>query len=109
LLVLAQDQWECPFIALLSDEIVKDEPGQTAVLDRLLDVMLIAVLRAWFARPEAEAPAWYRAQSDPIVGRALRIPTPPWARSPGRWATAARSRSAPRSSECAASARSNTA
>ena len=36
---------------LLADEIVKDEPGQEVVLDRLLDLLLIAVLRAWFARP----------------------------------------------------------
>ena len=67
---------------LLEDEIVKDEPGQEAVLDRLLDLLLIAVLRAWFARPEAEAPAWYRAQADPVVGQALRLlhnnPAHPW-------------------------------
>jgi len=30
-------------------------------------LLLIAVLRAWFTRPEAEAPAWYRSQGDPIV------------------------------------------
>jgi AraC-like DNA-binding protein len=82
LLSLAHDEWDCPLIPLLCDEVVKDEPGQTAVLDRLLDLLLIAVLRAWFARPEAEAPAWYRAQGDPIVGRALSImhnnPADPW-------------------------------
>ena len=41
-----------------------------------------AVLRAWFARPDAEAPAWYRANGDPVVGRALRLlhhnPSHPW-------------------------------
>ncbi len=82
LLSLADDQWDCPLIALLCDEVVKDEPGQTAVLDRLLDLLLIAALRAWFARPEAETPAWYRAQGDPIVGGALRMmhndPAHPW-------------------------------
>ena len=66
----------------VGDEVVKDEPGQAAVLDRLLDLLLIAVLRAWFARPEAEEPAWYRSQGDPIVGRALSImhanPAHPW-------------------------------
>src|SRR5690349_14733896 len=67
LLVLRDDAWDCPVIPLLADEIVKDEPGQEAVLDRLLDLLLIAVLRAWFARPEADAPAWYRAHADPIV------------------------------------------
>lgn len=79
---MADDQWRCPLIPLLCDEVVKDEPGQAAVLDRLLDLLLIAVLRAWFARPEAAAPGWYRAQSDPVVGRALRImhnnPAHPW-------------------------------
>ena len=52
----AGDAWDSPLVALLADEIVKDEPGQEAVLDRLLDLLLIAVLRAWFARPEADAP-----------------------------------------------------
>jgi AraC-like DNA-binding protein len=72
LLVLKADAWKTPLIALLADEIVKDEPGQEAVLDRLLDLLLIAVLRTWFARPEAEPPGWYRAHADPIVGPALR-------------------------------------
>jgi AraC-like DNA-binding protein len=82
LLVLRRDEWDCPVIPLLADEIVKDHPGQEAVLDRLLDLLLIAVLRAWFARPEAGAPDWYRAYGDPIVGHALRLihhnPAQPW-------------------------------
>jgi AraC-like DNA-binding protein len=73
LIVLHEDEWDCPVIPLLADEIVKDEPGQEAVLDRLLDLLLIAVLRAWFARPDADAPGWYRASSDPVVGHALRL------------------------------------
>jgi AraC-like DNA-binding protein len=72
LLVLEGDAWETPLIDLLAEEIVKDQPGQEAVLDRLLDLLLIAVLRTWFARPEAEAPGWYRAYADPIVGPALK-------------------------------------
>jgi AraC-like DNA-binding protein len=82
LLVLSGDAWDSPLVGLLAEEIVKDDPGQEAVLDRLLDLLLIAVLRAWFARPDAEAPAWYRAYSDPVVGRALRLihddPAHPW-------------------------------
>lgn len=73
LLWLQHDDWDCPLIPLLCDEVVKDEPGQSAVLDRLLDLLLIASLRAWFARPGADVPAWYRARRDPIVGRALRL------------------------------------
>src|SRR4051812_25882391 len=44
---LAADAWESPLVALLAEEISRDDPGQEAVLDRLLDLLLIAVLRAW--------------------------------------------------------------
>ncbi|MFE6164443.1 AraC family transcriptional regulator [Streptomyces sp. NPDC056486] len=82
LLVLPTEVWDCPLTPLLADEIAKDEPGQDVVLDRLLDLLMIAALRAWFSRPEAEAPAWYRAMGDPIVGQAIRLlqddPAHPW-------------------------------
>lgn len=81
-LVLPAGAWSSPLPALLNDEVVRDQPGQEVVLDRLLDLLLIAVLRAWFARPEAAAPAWYAAQADPVVGSALRLlhddPARPW-------------------------------
>jgi AraC-like DNA-binding protein len=80
--LLRAEEWNCPLIPLLADEIVKDEPGQEAVLHRLLDLLLIAVLRAWFARPDARAPGWYRGYADPVVGSALRqiyaAPHQPW-------------------------------
>ncbi|XVQ15331.1 cupin domain-containing protein [Spirillospora sp. CA-255316] len=73
MLVLTADSWDSPLVGLLRQEIVKDEPGQEIVLDRLLDLLLIAVLRTWFSRPEGEAPGWYRAHGDPVVGPALRL------------------------------------
>lgn len=49
---------------------------------RLLDLLVIAALRMGDARPEAEAPAWYRALADPVVGGVLRLlqddPAHPW-------------------------------
>lgn len=79
---LPAEVWDCPLMPFLDEEISRDEPGQSVVLDRVLDLLLIAVLRAWFARPGAEAPAWYRAMGDPVVGRALRLlqndPAHPW-------------------------------
>src|SRR5262245_27853483 len=59
-LVLPGKAWDSLLVPLLAAEIVRDDPGQEAVLDRLLDLLLIAALRAWFARPEAEPPGWYR-------------------------------------------------
>ncbi|HEY3632641.1 MAG TPA: AraC family transcriptional regulator [Jatrophihabitantaceae bacterium] len=80
LVVLRAAEWDCPVIPLLADEIGKDDFGQEAVLDRLLDLLVVAALRAWFARHDA--PAWYRAHTDPIVGHALRLlhnnPAHPW-------------------------------
>ncbi len=82
LIVMREDDWDCPVIPLLADEIVKDDLGQEVVLDRLLDLLVIAALRAWFARPEARSPSWYHAHADPVVGRALRLlhnnPAHPW-------------------------------
>lgn len=73
---------DTPLVPLLAREVGRDEPGQEAVLDRLLDLLVISVLREWFARPDADAPAWYRAWSDPVVGTALRSihhsPAEPW-------------------------------
>ncbi len=81
-LVLPRAEWNSPIAALLAAEIGRDEPGQEAVLDRLLDLLLITALRAWFARPDAEPPAWYAANADPLVGRALQLlhhnPARPW-------------------------------
>ncbi|MFI6369550.1 cupin domain-containing protein [Streptomyces sp. NPDC050546] len=69
-------------VALLAEEVIREEPGQQVVLDRLLDLLLVTSLRAWFAQAETGAPAWYRALSDPVAGRALRHlhsdPASPW-------------------------------
>ncbi|GLY18770.1 AraC family transcriptional regulator [Kineosporia rhizophila] len=73
LIVLTGEEWGSPLPALLNEEIVKDEPGQSAMLDRLLDLTLISALRAWFARADGAAPGWYLAYGDPVVGPALRL------------------------------------
>jgi AraC-like DNA-binding protein len=82
LVVMPERSMDSPLVPLLTRELTEDEPGQHVVLDRLLDVLLVAVLRAWLARAEADAPAWYRARGDPVVGSALRLlqnnPAHPW-------------------------------
>ena len=77
-----REEVRSPIMDLLAAEVGRDEPGQRVVLDRLLDLALIATLRAWVARPEADAPGWYLAHGDPLVGHALRMihddPARPW-------------------------------
>lgn len=61
-----------PLVDLLEDEIVRNEPGQEAVLDRLLDLLLVTCLREVLD----DAP------HDPIVSHARRLmehhPEHPW-------------------------------
>ena len=71
-----------PILQLLATEVDQAQPGQQVMLDRLLDLALVSTLRAWLNRPDADAPGWYRAHADPIVGPALRSmhdePAHPW-------------------------------
>ncbi|MGW0179722.1 cupin domain-containing protein [Nocardia sp. NPDC003345] len=80
LLVVPRGRSDERLLGLLVDETVKDLPAQSVVLDRLLDLLLIATLRTWFSG--AEAPPWYHAYGDPMVGKALRLlqhnPAHPW-------------------------------
>lgn len=67
---------------LLAAEISRDAPGQAAVLDRLLDLLLVTALRKVFSTTTDHAPAWYTAQNDPVIGRAIQLmqhhPAHPW-------------------------------
>jgi AraC-like DNA-binding protein len=67
---------------LLAGEMLRDEPGQQTLLDRLLDVALVQILREHFHSEADDAPSWFRASADPRVGPALRAlhedPAHPW-------------------------------
>lgn len=62
-------------------EVREQALGRAAVLDRLLDALVVLALRSWFDEP-GHAPAWYAALSDDAVGRALELihtrPAEPW-------------------------------
>ena len=80
-LVVRADEWDAPLVDLLAHEASCDGAGQEAYLDRMLDVLLIAVLRVWFSR-DGNAPTWWHAEQDPVVGPALKLiynnPAHPW-------------------------------
>jgi AraC-like DNA-binding protein len=59
-------------IDVFAGELLHGAPGQQALLDSLLDVILVQALREQLAADLDAAPAWYRAMADPAVGAALR-------------------------------------
>lgn len=73
---------DTPLVPMLADEIVKDDAGQPAVLDRLFDLLLVAVLRTWLSQQQPGRVGWYAALSDPVVGPVLHLlhddPAHPW-------------------------------
>ncbi|MEV5960538.1 AraC family transcriptional regulator [Kribbella sp. NPDC051952] len=81
-LVVPAEEIAGPVMEMVIAEIQRDAQGQQTVLDRWLDLALITTLRAWFERPESQAPGWYQAQTDPVAGSALRLlhedPAYPW-------------------------------
>lgn len=60
-------------LELLSAEAEHDEPGQDAVLNRLLDLVLVIALRSWGASTGADLPTWLGAITDPAIGEALAM------------------------------------
>ena len=73
---------DSPLVGILASEISHDSPGQSAVLDRLLDLILVTSLRRVLSAAEEHAPAWFTAQNDPVAGRAIQLmhhhPEHPW-------------------------------
>jgi AraC-like DNA-binding protein len=60
-------------VEILGEELHSDEIGQASLLDRLLDALVVAVIRHWSTLPDADPPGWLRAGSDPVVGVALDL------------------------------------
>jgi transcriptional regulator GlxA family with amidase domain len=78
-------------VRLIGRELAAPRAAAGVVLDRLVDVLLIQVLRAWLASGEASGPSWLGALRDPVVEAAVtRLHE-----EPGRpWTTASLAREA---------------
>lgn len=81
-LAISHQNWHSPLVGLLGDEVCRDEPGQAAVLDRIVDLLLTSALQAWLAKEENTVSKDWRAKGDPIISRALSLmyeePARPW-------------------------------
>lgn len=69
-------------VRLLGRELPAPRATTGVVLYRLVDVLLVHVLRAWLASGETSAPSWPGALGDPVVGAAVarlhQEPARPW-------------------------------
>lgn len=72
LLVVPPDPLVLPVLTAVAAETQDERPGQQVVVDRLMELLLFAAIRAWLASPAADVPSWATALSDPVVGPALR-------------------------------------
>ncbi|MEU8551630.1 AraC family transcriptional regulator [Streptomyces roseoverticillatus] len=82
-LLVVPDEQDCSSMCTyLETQLAAGLPERQIVVDRLLDWLLVCILREWFDRPEAASPAWYRALGDEVAGPVLRAmheaPDRPW-------------------------------
>lgn len=70
-------------VRLLAAELAEPQLATTTVLNRLVDIVLIQLIRSWLRdrSPEAQ-PSWLRGLGDPVVATAIRAmharPEQPW-------------------------------
>jgi AraC-like DNA-binding protein len=59
-------------LRLLAHELGQVEPGAAAVLNRVVDILLVQILRIWLTSgPQSGASSWLSALTDPVAGPAL--------------------------------------
>lgn len=73
LAIVRGNEWDADMLTMFDREASRVEPGQSTILDRLVDLVLITTLRAWFTHHESIAPGWFTAHLDADVGRAVQL------------------------------------
>jgi len=59
-------------LSLLSREVGGGGPGETVIIDRLADILLVQAIRAYLAASAPQTSNWLAGIGDPKLGRALR-------------------------------------
>lgn len=82
LAVFTEQESDPALRALLERELTTAGVGQESALDRILDLVLLDLVRAWAHRPEAGIASWMVGAGDPLVAQALTLlherPADPW-------------------------------
>lgn len=80
--VFTEQETDPALLGLLERELTTSGLGQDSALDRLLDLVLLDLVRAFARRPGTPLPSWVSGTGDPVVGEALallhREPAAPW-------------------------------
>lgn len=69
----SDDRPDAALLGLLRREIETDDPAGQVVIDRLLDLLVVGVVRRWAAASERIGAVSGLTSADPIVGGALRL------------------------------------
>jgi len=81
--LVARDERLRLLMDLLALEAGSPQSGSSLVVPRLVDAVLVLVVRTWLAQQPAGRTGWVGALRDPLVGRALELmhanPAQPWA------------------------------
>lgn len=78
----ARERGLAAVVDLLAAEVDRSDPGASAVVASLVDLLFVYLMRAWLAEQSTADAGWARALYDPVVGAALalihRAPADPW-------------------------------
>ncbi len=82
LAVFTEQETDPALRGLLERELTTAGPGQEIALDRILDLLLLGLVRAWACRSGRSLPSWVAGSGDPVVSQALALlhehPAEPW-------------------------------
>ena len=76
-------RWLDTILDLLSEEMGRRKPGSEIVMNRLVETLLIQLMRTYLERHDSLDASWFAGLKDPQISRALGIihrnPNEPWA------------------------------
>jgi AraC-like DNA-binding protein len=73
LVLFDEHETDATLVALLERELSSAELGQGSALDRLLDLLLLHVVRAFARRRSPTTPGWIAGSADPMIASALTL------------------------------------